>query len=84
MGADPLDGYDDRSSVCPIVVAGVLTLPTILETLLAYLPPIPIFDELEMLEVALDWKATMRDPTTTQSCLTRCGVEHESAMTSTL
>ncbi|KAK1234467.1 hypothetical protein PQX77_002321 [Marasmius sp. AFHP31] len=84
LGADPLDGYDDRSSVCPIVVAAALTLPTILEALLAYLPPVSIFNELEMLEVVLDLKATVHDPMTTQSRLTRCGVEYKSAMTSTL
>ncbi|KAL0574424.1 hypothetical protein V5O48_007527 [Marasmius crinis-equi] len=89
LGANPLEKYDDRSSVCPIVLAAVLTLPAILETMLAHLDahnttPISIFDELEILQIALDLKATVHDPVTLQSRLARHGEEYKSAMDVTL
>ncbi|KAI3605837.1 hypothetical protein WG66_012464 [Moniliophthora roreri] len=77
LGADPLEKLEDRSSICPVVVAAVHLLPQILEILLSHIDsrsghkPIPIFDELEMIQIAMDLKATMRDPLSVQSRLAR-------------
>ncbi|KAK7042913.1 hypothetical protein VNI00_008649 [Paramarasmius palmivorus] len=76
LGANPAEKIEDRSSVCPLVLAAVLMLPDILQILLHYFDsqsetPIPIFNELEMIQFALDLKPTIHDPLSLQSRLSR-------------
>ncbi|THU98228.1 hypothetical protein K435DRAFT_753192 [Dendrothele bispora CBS 962.96] len=76
LGADPLEAYESRSSICPIVVASVLGYPEILEVPLNHLDSTgtgqmtPIMSEAEMLYLALDCSATMSDPTSLESRIT--------------
>ncbi|KAF9260098.1 hypothetical protein L218DRAFT_619698 [Marasmius fiardii PR-910] len=92
-GADPLEEYGTRSSVCAIVMAAVLSLPKFLEILLSHLDTSPyrrygrqvaIFDEVEMLRIALRMQATIHDPMSLQSRLSRLGEEYQSAVDATL
>ncbi|ESK89537.1 hypothetical protein Moror_1197 [Moniliophthora roreri MCA 2997] len=89
LGADPLEQIDQCSSVCPIVLASVLMLPDILEVLLVYIDartkkPTRIFNELEMLRIAMDMQATMQDPTALLNRITRCDADAKVAMDRTL
>ncbi|KAF9260252.1 hypothetical protein L218DRAFT_619251 [Marasmius fiardii PR-910] len=89
LGADPMEKYEERSSICPVVLAAVLSLPEMLQILLSHLDgssatPVVIFDEIEMLQVALDLKATIHDPMTLQSRLIRLGESYQSAVDDTL
>ncbi|KAF9262000.1 hypothetical protein L218DRAFT_1001045 [Marasmius fiardii PR-910] len=89
LGADPLEQFDARSSVCPIVLAAVLMLPDILEVLLAHIDahtasPIRIFDELEMLRIAMNRQATMQDPTAMLNRTTRCSEDAKVGLDRTL
>lgn len=89
LGADPLEGLSTFSSVCPVVLAAVLTLPRILEVMLLYLEPrapepVQLFSDMEMLQISLDLKATIVDGTSLQSRISRCGVGYKAAMFETL
>ncbi|KAK7042915.1 hypothetical protein VNI00_008651 [Paramarasmius palmivorus] len=89
LGADPLEKVEQRSSICPIVVASVLLLPDILEVMLSYIDartevPTKIFDELEMLGVAMSLKTTMQDPMALLDRVTRCSAGAKLSLDRTL
>lgn len=90
-GADPLDGITESEfpSWCPIVLAAVLTLPRILEVMLACVDTgkteVPrIFTDMEMLRISVDKIATVVDSTSLESRLSRIGVDYKAAMFETL
>ncbi|KAK7450117.1 hypothetical protein VKT23_012999 [Stygiomarasmius scandens] len=66
LGADPMEGFETKPSVCPTVLAAVLSLPDILQVLLRHVdrtnPSFRFYSELEVIEMALDTKATIYDP----------------------
>ncbi|KAJ3847883.1 hypothetical protein EV368DRAFT_87213 [Lentinula lateritia] len=95
LGADPLEGLRENLnpetglSVCPVVVAAVLTLPDILKALLNHIDaehdkPVRLFSEIEMLEMALDCRVTIGDPTSVDRRASRLGPMYKVALTSTL
>ncbi|KAJ3742865.1 hypothetical protein DFH05DRAFT_1498301 [Lentinula detonsa] len=96
LGANPLEGLHDPDlkpetglSVCPVAVAAVLTLPDILEVLFHHVDsttatPVRLFSEIQMLEMALDCKVTIGDPTSVDRRVARLGPMYEESMTSTL
>ncbi|THV04188.1 hypothetical protein K435DRAFT_851188 [Dendrothele bispora CBS 962.96] len=82
LGTDPLEGFESsRFSVRPVVLAAVLSLPNILQTLLWHVdqrnPLLRVFSDLEVIEMALDTEATVYDPLTlqrTEGCLSILGI----------
>ncbi|KAJ3868059.1 hypothetical protein EV359DRAFT_77989 [Lentinula novae-zelandiae] len=95
LGADPLEGLRENLnpetglSVCPVVVAAVLTLPDILKALLDHIDAehdkqVRLFSEIEMLEMALDCRVTIGDPTSVDRRASRLGPMYKVALTSTL
>ncbi|KAK7442201.1 hypothetical protein VKT23_016173 [Stygiomarasmius scandens] len=94
LGADPLEGYDARSSeqssICPIVLASVLGYSEILKMLLGHLDQTEegrnklVFDEAEMLYLALDRLITIYDPTSLESRITRHGAAADAQTRETL
>lgn len=90
-GADPLDGITESEfpSSCPIVLAAVLTLPRLLEVMLAYVDTRKtevsrIFTDMEMLRISVDKVATVVDSTSLESRLSRIGADYKVAMFETL
>ncbi|KAJ4468507.1 hypothetical protein C8R41DRAFT_854369 [Lentinula lateritia] len=95
LGADPLEGLRENlnpetgCSVCSVVVAAVLTLPDILKALLDHIDAGPdkqvrLFSEIEMLEMALDCRVTIGDPTSVDRRASRLGPMYKVALASTL
>ncbi|KAJ3758965.1 hypothetical protein EV360DRAFT_42831 [Lentinula raphanica] len=96
LGADPLEGLDDSElkpetglSVCPVVAAAVLTLPEILKVLLVHVDaraqkPVRLFSEIRMLEMAMDSKVTIGDPTSLDRRVSRLGPMYQESMVMTM
>ncbi|KAJ4485259.1 hypothetical protein J3R30DRAFT_1333826 [Lentinula aciculospora] len=95
IGANPLEGLDEELnpatglSVCPMVVAAVLTLPDILKVMLDHVDarttrPYRLFSEIAMLEMALDCKVTIGDPMSVDRRVSRLGSRYKESLTSTL
>ncbi|KAF9461248.1 hypothetical protein BDZ94DRAFT_1168109 [Collybia nuda] len=89
--ADPLDGLSasEFPSTCPIVLAAVLTLPRILEVMLACVDTggmeiSRIFTDMEMLLISTNKVATVVDPTSLESRLSRIGPNYKAVMYETL
>ena len=89
LGADPLEGLSLRASYCPLLMAALLTLPHVLKVLFGYIDSknaevTVLFNEAEMLRIAIDKVATVTDTTSLESRLTRLGLEYRQAMFETL
>ncbi|KAJ3796138.1 hypothetical protein GGU11DRAFT_708090 [Lentinula aff. detonsa] len=95
LGADPLEGLREAPnpatglSVSPVIVAAVLTFPDILKEMLDYVDartakPTRLFSEIKMLEMALDCKVTIGDPTSVDRRVSRLGPIYKESLTLTL
>ncbi|KAJ3825794.1 hypothetical protein F5880DRAFT_1477601 [Lentinula raphanica] len=95
LGADPLEGLQPEPdpatglSVCPVVVAAVLTYPDILQEMIDHVDaktgrPTRLFSEIKMLEIALDCKATIGDPTSVDRRVSRLGPIYKESLAATL
>ena len=89
LGADPLEDIASMSSICPVVMAAVLTLPAILNVLLSNVDQkisssVGILSDMESLMLASNRSIGNRDFTSLESRLVRCGPDFKSAMFETL